>query len=63
MFTVAVFQVNLYADPAYVRAWPGGCGFAKMGSNYAPTLWIGVSLSIHSHVRQHVWRRVRNNNK
>merc|ERR1711915_113240 len=22
-----------------VRAWPGGCGFTKMGSNYAPTLW------------------------
>jgi branched-chain amino acid aminotransferase len=29
------------ADPNYIRAWPGGCGFAKMGSNYAPTLWIG----------------------
>lgn len=34
-------QVNLLADPKFVRAWPGGCGFAKMGSNYAPTLWIG----------------------
>jgi len=31
--------VNLLADPRYVRAWPGGCGFTKMGSNYAPTLW------------------------
>jgi len=31
--------VNLLADPKYVRAWPGGCGFTKMGSNYAPTLW------------------------
>jgi len=31
--------VNLLADPKYVRAWPGGCGYAKMGSNYAPTLW------------------------
>ena len=31
--------VNLLCDPSYVRAWPGGCGFAKMGSNYAPTLW------------------------
>jgi len=31
--------VNLLADPSYVRAWPGGCGFTKMGSNYAPTLW------------------------
>merc|ERR1711936_416854 len=31
--------VNLLCDPRYVRAWPGGCGFTKMGSNYAPTLW------------------------
>ena len=31
--------VNLLCDPSYVRAWPGGCGFTKMGSNYAPTLW------------------------
>jgi len=31
--------VNLLADPQYVRAWPGGCGYTKMGSNYAPTLW------------------------
>lgn len=31
--------VNLLADPTYVRAWPGGCGYTKMGSNYAPTLW------------------------
>ena len=34
--------VNLLADPQYVRAWPGGCGFTKMGSNYAPTLWTQV---------------------
>ena len=31
--------VKLLCDPSYVRAWPGGCGFTKMGSNYAPTLW------------------------
>merc|ERR1711972_309721 len=31
--------VNLLCDPNYVRAWPGGCGYAKMGSNYAPTMW------------------------
>jgi len=31
--------VNLLADPQYVRAWPGGSGYTKMGSNYAPTLW------------------------
>lgn len=31
--------VKLLADPQYVRAWPGGSGYTKMGSNYAPTLW------------------------
>lgn len=23
--------VKLYADPKFVRAWPGGCGDSKMG--------------------------------
>jgi len=32
--------VSLLADPQYVRAWRGGCGFAKMGSNYAPTVMV-----------------------
>nr|CAG4645495.1 EOG090X051P [Lynceus sp. MCZ IZ 141354] len=32
--------VSLLADPQHVRAWPGGCGSMKMGSNYAPTIQI-----------------------
>lgn len=28
------------ADPSYTRAWPGGVGDRKMGSNYAPTVDI-----------------------
>nr|XP_053630552.1 branched-chain-amino-acid aminotransferase, cytosolic-like [Cherax quadricarinatus] len=32
--------VSLLADPKYVRAWPGGVGMMKMGSNYGPTLEI-----------------------
>lgn len=32
--------VSLLADPRYTRAWPGGCGDRKMGSNYAPTVQI-----------------------
>ncbi|TRY80015.1 hypothetical protein TCAL_06570, partial [Tigriopus californicus] len=40
-FATGLKPVNLLADPNFIRAWPGGCGFAKMGSNYAPTLWIG----------------------
>jgi branched-chain amino acid aminotransferase len=32
--------VSLLADPRYTRAWPGGVGDRKMGSNYAPTIHI-----------------------
>ncbi|XP_077294097.1 branched chain amino acid transaminase [Arctopsyche grandis] len=33
-------SVSLLADPSYTRAWPGGVGDRKMGSNYAPTVDI-----------------------
>jgi len=39
--------VSLLCDPSYVRAWPGGCGFTKMGSNYAPTLWTQKIAEAH----------------
>lgn len=32
--------VSLLADPRYTRAWPGGVGDRKMGSNYAPTIHV-----------------------
>ncbi|XKL61311.1 hypothetical protein PGB90_008368 [Kerria lacca] len=32
--------VRLYADPNYVRAWIGGTGDAKIGSNYGPTIHV-----------------------
>ncbi|XP_064635001.1 branched-chain-amino-acid aminotransferase, cytosolic-like [Lineus longissimus] len=32
--------VSLLADPEFVRAWPGGSGFTKMGANYAPTAYV-----------------------
>jgi len=38
-FSTGLKPVNLLCDPRYVRAWPGGSGYTKMGSNYAPTLW------------------------
>ena len=41
-FASGLQPVNLVADPSYVRAWPGGCGSVKMGSNYASTLWSQV---------------------
>lgn len=31
--------VKLYADAKNVRAWPGGVGNAKVGGNYAPTIY------------------------
>lgn len=32
--------VSLYADPRYVRAFPGGVGNFKFGSNYGPTIYV-----------------------
>lgn len=32
--------ISLYADPSYVRAFPGGVGDMKVGSNYGPTIHV-----------------------
>lgn len=32
--------ISLLADPKYTRAWPGGCGDSKLGSNYGPTVQV-----------------------
>lgn len=32
--------ISLLADPQYTRAWPGGCGSYKVGSNYGPTIHV-----------------------
>ncbi|XP_076767214.1 branched chain amino acid transaminase [Xylocopa sonorina] len=32
--------ISLLADPKYTRAWPGGCGNYKVGSNYGPTIYV-----------------------
>lgn len=37
--------VSLLADPQFTRAWPGGCGDRKMGSNYAPTIHVQKTAS------------------
>ncbi|XP_064603025.1 branched-chain-amino-acid aminotransferase, cytosolic-like isoform X1 [Liolophura sinensis] len=39
-FPTGMKPVTLLADPRHVRAWPGGSGQYKMGSNYAPTIAI-----------------------
>ncbi|KAK2565396.1 Branched-chain-amino-acid aminotransferase [Acropora cervicornis] len=36
--TGTLSPVALLADPAFVRAWPGGCGDFKLGGNYGPTI-------------------------
>ena len=46
-FASGLKPVNLVADPKFVRAWPGGCGYAKMGSNYAPTMWTQVIATFY----------------
>ncbi|XP_040578498.1 branched-chain-amino-acid aminotransferase, cytosolic isoform X2 [Lepeophtheirus salmonis] len=46
--------VNLLADSRFTRSYPGGCGFAKMGCNYAPTLWTQSIASSHN-CAQNLW--------
>ncbi|CAL4187645.1 unnamed protein product, partial [Meganyctiphanes norvegica] len=45
---------NLLADPQWVRAWPGGCGDMKMGSNYGPTIAIAKSAEAQD-LQQVLW--------
>lgn len=47
--------ISLLADPRFVRAWPGGSGSYKLGSNYAPTVMIQrYALSEHN-CQQVLW--------
>lgn len=46
--------VSLLADPQYTRAWPGGCGDRKMGSNYAPTIHVQKEASMKG-LQQVLW--------
>lgn len=39
-FKTGFKPVSLYADPDFIRAWPGGAGNTKLGSNYAPTIMV-----------------------
>ena len=58
-YTTGCKPVNLMADRNYVRAWPGGCGTAKMGSNYAPTMYVSVSTTgTNTHNLQYVYLKV-----
>ncbi|XP_013408204.1 branched-chain-amino-acid aminotransferase, cytosolic [Lingula anatina] len=46
--------VTLLADPTYVRAWPGGAGASKLGSNYGPTISIQNMAAQHG-CQQVLW--------
>ncbi|CAF0721053.1 unnamed protein product [Brachionus calyciflorus] len=37
--------VTLYANPKYIRAFPGGVGNYKCGSNYGPTVYVNIEAN------------------
>ncbi|GFN78731.1 Branched-chain-amino-acid aminotransferase, partial [Plakobranchus ocellatus] len=47
--------VSLLADPQFVRAWPGGCGSVKLGSNYAPTIAVQAYALKEHNCQQVLW--------
>ncbi|XP_050408105.1 branched-chain-amino-acid aminotransferase, cytosolic [Patella vulgata] len=53
-FTTGLDPITLFADPKYVRAWPGGCGSYKMGSNYAPTVQVQAK-AVEANCHQVLW--------
>ncbi|XP_043259496.1 branched-chain-amino-acid aminotransferase, cytosolic isoform X1 [Colletes gigas] len=52
--------VSLLADPRYTRAWPGGCGNYKVGSNYGPTIYVQRE-AIEKGLQQVLWLYGENN--
>lgn len=46
--------ISLLADPRYTRAWPGGCGNVKIGSNYGPTIQVQKE-AIEKGLQQVLW--------
>ncbi|XP_038054768.1 branched-chain-amino-acid aminotransferase, cytosolic-like [Patiria miniata] len=55
-FATGTFNpVRLYADPNNVRAWKGGVGYAKLGSNYGPTVMPQVEAVNKMDCQQVLW--------
>ncbi|GFR94109.1 branched-chain-amino-acid aminotransferase, partial [Elysia marginata] len=54
-FPTGMKAIKLLADPQYVRAWPGGCGAFKMGSNYAPTVAVQAFAQKEHNCQQVLW--------
>lgn len=53
-FTTGFKPVSLLASPKFVRAWEGGCGGYKMGSNYGPTIGPQIEAAKHN-CQQVLW--------
>jgi len=53
-FATGFKPVSLLANPKYVRAWPGGCGDTKLGSNYGPTVAV-QKLAEEQGLQQVLW--------
>jgi branched-chain amino acid aminotransferase len=53
-FPTGFKPVSLYADPRFVRAFPGGVGAYKVGSNYGPTVYVGMEAQKHG-CQQVLW--------
>lgn len=47
-------SVSLLADPSYTRAWPGGSGACKVGSNYGPTIRVQQQATLRGR-QQVLW--------
>ncbi|KAK7602014.1 hypothetical protein V9T40_009455 [Parthenolecanium corni] len=46
--------LRLMADPNYVRAWIGGAGDRKIGSNYGPTIYVQAKAQMYG-CQQALW--------
>ncbi|CAF1523149.1 unnamed protein product, partial [Didymodactylos carnosus] len=53
-FPTGFKPISLLADPNYVRAFPGGVGEFKAGSNYGPTIYVGKVAAEHG-CQQALW--------
>lgn len=53
-FKTGFKPISLFADPNFVRAWPGGAGNTKLGSNYAPTIMVQREAEKRGH-QQVLW--------
>lgn len=54
-FKEGLKPIRLYADTMNVRAWPNGCGNAKVGGNYGPTILPAKEAMQKHNCQQVLW--------